>query len=183
MGANTFETMGRGRNAEAAFRTVVDQARHENGHGGYTGTIAEKHRFVMIDGPRRIDGETDSDYRKRINEYVEQLINNGDRRIDDKHGPAGCICVRQPESVVPLSKEKAEQVAKTRHGETATIETSRGEATLFVVVKKPGWGVNVQVAGGYRNALKTAQAQSADEARGMLFAADGEWVFFGWASS
>lgn len=31
-----------------AFLIAKDAAAHENGHGGYTGTLAEKHSYVMI---------------------------------------------------------------------------------------------------------------------------------------
>lgn len=81
MGANTFIDVASGANAQAAFNAVTDQARYENGHGGYSGTIAEKHDFVMI--PRRpgLSAEQDAD----------DLIEAGDPRIDDKWGPAGCF--------------------------------------------------------------------------------------------
>jgi hypothetical protein len=50
MGGNTFFTTAEGRTADDAFRTAVSQAQWEYGHGGYTGTIAEKASdgFVMI---------------------------------------------------------------------------------------------------------------------------------------
>jgi len=35
--------------ARAAFDGAVEDAKYEHGHGGYTGTIAEKQSFVMID--------------------------------------------------------------------------------------------------------------------------------------
>ena len=51
MGANTFETVGRGKTAQAAFTAAKSHAQWERGHGGYTGTIAEKHCFEVIDVP------------------------------------------------------------------------------------------------------------------------------------
>jgi hypothetical protein len=81
MGANTFFVRAKGSNARDAFNGARDDARWEHGHGGYTGTIAEKHEFTVIEVPA---GE---DARK----YAAKLIADDDERIDDKWGPAGCI--------------------------------------------------------------------------------------------
>jgi hypothetical protein len=68
--------------AKEAFRSAVDQARYEYGHGGYTGTIAEKGEFVMIG--------TAPD-KQAASQMADDLIDNEDQRINDKWGPAGCI--------------------------------------------------------------------------------------------
>lgn len=81
MGACTFRKIAIGKTAKEAFGNAVDDARYEHGHGGYTGTIAEKHSFTMITCPADVEPAA----------YADQLIENGDRRIEDKWGPAGCI--------------------------------------------------------------------------------------------
>jgi len=81
MGACDFCTTAKGKTAREAFRTAVDQARYEYGHGGYTGTIAEKDKFVMIPLPKD----------KEPADYAYELIEACDARIDDKWGPAGCF--------------------------------------------------------------------------------------------
>lgn len=48
MGACDFEEVGYGKTAEEAFRDAVAHAQYEHGHGGYSGTIAEKHGFVLV---------------------------------------------------------------------------------------------------------------------------------------
>jgi hypothetical protein len=45
MGASEFFTSASGKNVKEAFREATEDARYENGHGGYTGTIAEKHEY------------------------------------------------------------------------------------------------------------------------------------------
>lgn len=45
MGASTFVEVAVGPTVKEAFDRITDQARYEHGHGGYTGTIAEKHGF------------------------------------------------------------------------------------------------------------------------------------------
>lgn len=86
MGGCTFNDVVSGENARDAFNTVTEQARWENGHGGYTGTIAEKRDFILMDV---------SDAKR------EELVKTGWvewspddplwARVGDKWGPAGCI--------------------------------------------------------------------------------------------
>lgn len=45
MGGSEFFTQGEGKTPEAAFNAARDEAAWEHGHGGYTGTIAEKGWF------------------------------------------------------------------------------------------------------------------------------------------
>jgi hypothetical protein len=47
MGASTFITTAKGTTAQEAFDAAREEARYEHGHGGYTGTIAEKRTYVM----------------------------------------------------------------------------------------------------------------------------------------
>ena len=81
MGANTFETTARGKTVDIAFSNAKEDAYYEYGHRGYTGTIAEKDSFTVIPLPEG----------REAGEYSDELIDNGDPRIDDKWGPAGAI--------------------------------------------------------------------------------------------
>ncbi len=83
MGAHMFYKRADGEDAESAFRSAVKKAQYYHGHGGYTGTIAEKTSFTRI--PESEVGDTDP------TEYAGQLIDEQDSRIDNKWGPAGCI--------------------------------------------------------------------------------------------
>lgn len=84
MGATTFTTVAEGDTADEAFRFARIEAQYDRGHGGYTGTIAEKSSFTMI--ARNL-------VPKDALALAEQLIDDGDPRIDDKWGPAGCIAL------------------------------------------------------------------------------------------
>ena len=81
MGAENFSYTAKGKTAKEAFAAARSQAQYDHGHSGYSGTIAEKSEFVMIDVPAG----------KNPDEYAELLVHHGDERIDDKWGPAGCI--------------------------------------------------------------------------------------------
>jgi hypothetical protein len=88
MGATTFGTKSSGKTAKEAFAEAVQEARYMHGHGGYSGTIAEKRSFTMITPPSNV-GKTEKDLIK----YAWELIDKGDPRVDDKWGPAGCIAL------------------------------------------------------------------------------------------
>lgn len=81
MGATTFMVKEHGKSAKEAFERAQRQARYEYGHGGYTGTIAEKDSFTEITTPKEKDPV----------EFAYNLIDKDDPRISDKWGPAGCI--------------------------------------------------------------------------------------------
>lgn len=94
MGATNFTSTVRVSKAtsdEEAFNTARSYASHDSGHGGYTGTIAEKNSFVMIHRARSeasahrmaeqiIQSFGQPVYRKELTDLVE-----------DKWGPAGAI--------------------------------------------------------------------------------------------
>lgn len=66
MGACDFSVIIHARTAEEAFDIAVQEAQYEHGHGGYTGTIAEKSDFVMIE-------DTWKDIRQRFEKKVKFL--------------------------------------------------------------------------------------------------------------
>ena len=60
MGATTFITVGWGRGAREAFNAAVEHAQYEHGHGGYSGTIAEKHSFTLYHPPKGTRASVDA---------------------------------------------------------------------------------------------------------------------------
>jgi hypothetical protein len=86
VGAWAFEQYADGSDVAAAFRAARDAAVVEHGHGGYSGSIAEKHDYVVI--TRQVMDLHDA-YR-----LARELIERQDSRVDDKWGPAGAIPVR-----------------------------------------------------------------------------------------
>lgn len=51
MGAAQFESHGNGKSVHEAFNECVRRSEYDYGHAGYTGTIAEKEGYVLIDVP------------------------------------------------------------------------------------------------------------------------------------
>lgn len=85
MGAETFTQFGRGATLDAAFRDAVKEAQYQHGHGGYTGTLAEKSECVEIPPP--VESQADAVAR------AYALLEADDDRISDKWGPAGAVRV------------------------------------------------------------------------------------------
>jgi hypothetical protein len=85
MGGTTFTTRAKGKSAREAFDAAVSHAQFMHGHGGYSGTIAEKSSFVVIGLPMGQDPKA----------FVEHLLEDDDPRVSDKWGPAGCIKVAE----------------------------------------------------------------------------------------
>ncbi len=89
MGSYSFSTFNDGENLEQAFSDARDAAAWEHGHGGYTGTIAEKGEVVVIQRTPLAS--------KDAHALADEMITFGDPRIDDKWGPAGAIRIKDDE--------------------------------------------------------------------------------------
>ena len=84
MGANSFYTEVLDEaDVKVAFTKATRIAKFDKGHEGYTGSIAEKHDFVIV--TNKVCSTYDA------SELADRLVNEQDPRIDDKWGPAGAI--------------------------------------------------------------------------------------------
>lgn len=101
MGAENFVVRAYAPTAEEAFRQLVDQARYDYGHSGYTGTIAEKHDFVYLPEMEKIpeDMRVSACWEATCEsglpdpsplEPYQEIIKKANDRVDDKWGPVGC---------------------------------------------------------------------------------------------
>jgi hypothetical protein len=98
MGACDFYCEEIGADAKEAFEKAVKSAQHWNGHGGYTGTIAEKEcsGFRMVEMSDLPEGR---DIEDRAMLYMKNEYDNREKdrdlydetSIDSKWGPAGCV--------------------------------------------------------------------------------------------
>ena len=58
MGAEEFFQVEAGKDAREAFNRAVEQAQWEHGHGGYSGTLAEKGSFIELRVPSGVEPAT-----------------------------------------------------------------------------------------------------------------------------
>lgn len=84
MGAEVFMDVGRGKTVEKAFNQLVEDARYENGHGGYTGTIAEKTDYKSATSKV-------FESKQEAFDFAEKLMEDGNHWSDDKWGPAAYV--------------------------------------------------------------------------------------------
>lgn len=90
MGACDFtHSIDTDKDMQAAFDEAVADARYEYGHGGYTGTLADKDSVILV-------GEVET--WEEAEELSAVLLGmrdaEEDERISDKWGPAGAIKVK-----------------------------------------------------------------------------------------
>lgn len=85
MGATDFFCTVTAANAKKAFEKAKQDAKHEHGHGGYTGTIAEKHEFVVLRVPAGTDPK----------DFVNKVCDDESHGYEDKWGPALCVEVSE----------------------------------------------------------------------------------------
>jgi hypothetical protein len=83
MGSETFFTKSHAKFPKAAFQKAVKEAKHDYGHSGYTGTIAEKDSYQMVSYATFTTAEALA--------LAENLIDKAP--YYDKWGPAGCLRV------------------------------------------------------------------------------------------
>lgn len=181
VGADQFAVYAEGGDVDAAFDTVRDDARHERGAGGYTGSIAEKDGYIII-----INTVMDEHAAQQL---AEDLIENSDPRIDDKWGPAGAIPVRRPTRPVivdnlpgpaprlwqdldPPSLRTATQTARER-GLIRDGETVQHGRVVGHRPAGPAGAATYSTELTVHKGSDNLQAQTIPDC----------WLFFGWASS
>jgi hypothetical protein len=190
MGASTFEEYAWGKNPHEAFSAAHADACHEYGHGGYTGSLAEKSNFVVIDVPAKWKG-------KEV-QYASHLIEEGDRRIDDKWGPAGCILVESKDAIekVPYATtvERYDQkgtrkwetvfVVYSRGGGSSRTFTSQTEAEKFAKdwVKANNQTAKIRIEKRLVNGNQEIITISPKTKDVKVKGGQNKYLFFGWAS-
>jgi hypothetical protein len=180
MGGTTFTTDTiPGTDVERAFNDTRAEAQHEYGHGGYTGTIAEKNDYVIIRREPLPPAEAET--------LAERLLREDDERISDKWGPAGAI----PIAIRPTRAERAAIPPGWYDSDRDATTAALGSLTLAagetaVVPPRPLAGVQRYRAstpmGGKRNRFHVGADQSFEVTVEYGEPRHSGWLFFGWAS-
>jgi hypothetical protein len=87
MGACDFFNSASGKTVAEAFRTVTADARYEHGHGGYTGTIAEKHDYKSA-------SSTVFDSYDDAIAFANSKMDDDNHWCQDKWGPAAYVAYK-----------------------------------------------------------------------------------------
>jgi hypothetical protein len=190
VGASTFEQYADGAEVAAAFRTARADADVEHGDGGYSGSLAEKHDYVVI---TRQAMDRDDAYR-----LARDLITRQDPRIDDKWGPAGAIPVRTRTRTAvvddlsgtgtggDLSADTLADIAQIARqrglisdGETVIAGRLRSCTTPGSVARGEPHQAGATT---YRDGIAELTVAKAPDAFAAQTRPDG-WLFFGWSST
>jgi hypothetical protein len=132
-GGTDFSTFVQNPEPRAAFREAVEDARHESGHGGYSGTIAEKSDFEV----RRREPMTRDEARRFVDDDLEK---------NDKWGPAFAIPIAE-------AAKGAEKKFKVKI--PARDENSAREAANKIVQEKYVFGEGGKPAPGVSGVVKS----------------------------
>jgi len=87
MGATNFACIGKGKDAKEAFSNARSEALYEYGHGGYTGSIAEKDGFKLVTLT-----EAEKNSPNLFHAKIDELTDN---EFSDKWGEAGCVKMKE----------------------------------------------------------------------------------------
>lgn len=183
MGADNFETRATGRTAREAFRSAREEAGYESGHGGYSGTIYEKHEYVLFTLPPRLTV-------KRLLHLVseveyEGVADNWNLQQAKRYAataPKGQVrkakaALRQAERDHAKSVKRAERFWKALSPEVADLVRRVAE-----VANGDKWGPAAAVE---LRGKELAEYKAARKTYGYSPVKRGEkvFVFFGYASS
>ena len=197
-GANSFFTEGAGRTAEEAFSRACDEAAHEHGHGGYTGTIAEKHGFRLLTPPPGVKPERYARWVLHGRGYGDDSLTEV-KRVELK---AGDRCPKCKKGKVAMAEEEFQiQPARTPWGvkEYPPVKSlkpacdSCGAKGWDLYSESRGHGPDqkfyyskrVKIDEKYRAAVER-DSQTVDDKWGPAGAVQlgrGKWLFFGTAPS
>jgi hypothetical protein len=195
VGAAGFRQYADDPDPAAAFRAARQDARHEHGNGGYTGTIAEKDDYVIItDTPMGL---------RQAATLAADLMDRGDPRIDDKWGPAGAIAVRRltrkvtidhldgtttnPAELDPQALAHITKIAE-KHGLISQEETVKaGHLVAYQTAGRapawpsPSWSTVRRGPVTYTDGTAELTVRKDPTALSAQTVPDG-WLFFGWAT-
>lgn len=184
MGANWFQTYGRGKDVREAYNNAVQIADDEYGHQeGYSGQINCSSGYRDVTKEYKASG-------KSFNDYIDDQQNKL-----SKHQGAQAICVQEPKGNTNKIKSQVEHIVTpgtkkwllkyvvydssedymiascNTKGEAVTKAreyTEKNQCSTNICIEKT-------LEKGNRTVARITYKKSSDER-------EGKWLFFGWAS-
>ena len=149
MGADFFITAGEGATLKEAFAQALAQANWEHGHGGYSGTLAEKDSAAAMSTTLYWDDE--------VTQRCHDLMS--DERVDDKWGPAGALAhkrVTRTETVTVEGPHHTDWEAAAR----GAAHLAKGESIEGVRLRSQSAvpGLHVRESRTYEVSVRRAEA-------------------------
>jgi hypothetical protein len=134
MGANSFSTAAFGKTPQEAFHAAQDQARYEHGHGGYTGTIAEKYGFEQVALPKGVTLPSflkllDEAQELGYSEYMAERVRDHERMGVGARKTWGGKTLKQAQAEYEKQKRKEDRFW-TRVGKTPGLTEALKRAAM-----------------------------------------------------
>lgn len=189
MGCESFTNLVTGTDADTAFQSARDDALYEYGHGGYTGTIAEKGDFKVVTTTPMGENEAST--------YAEEHLDDA-----DKWGPALAIpvvtathdvMVTIDRVTVPTGDHQAQQEALVEEATKALRahrglrrgEKVTGVSTIQYEYQQAPFGrrVSAMTWTDVRARVTIARPKAALTPERVAQSTPDAWLFFGHASS
>jgi hypothetical protein len=180
-GGQDFASIGKGKSVQEAFDKACEQARYEHGHGGYTGSVAEKHSFVLITPPKGVEPERYAGWVQHVQPDWEEY-----QDVELKEGQACPKC----------GKGKIEFREKTYAGKHIGVVPTCSACgangfNLYSSIKGSGkeekffYSKASPIPEQYRNQIARDNQRIQDKwgPAGAIQFGPNEWLFFGTASS
>jgi len=145
-GGTDFSVFVRGTDPRKAFREAVEDARHEHGHGGYSGSIAEKSDFKL----RSSTPMTRDEAHAFIDKDIER---------NEKWGPAFAVPIAEGK----VLRESTKTVKVQAKSATFAAEEAR---KLLTSQARAGSTVEVAVEHGSIKALKAGSPPKVEKSKG-----------------
>lgn len=158
MGSTTFYTLAHGKTPNDAFRAAREQACYEHGHGGYSGTIAEKDGFTVIRESAKVIKERAA--------------------VKARKAKAKLAAEKARKPVDPWGVYDAEE-------EYRSARAARDSLKASMTRRKTGKAKDAQAAHEIAYALVEMRDRRIDDKwgdAGCIPVDDGSYLFFGWAS-
>lgn len=133
MGATDFTALSQHPDAETAFSAAIRDAQFDHGHGGYSGTIAEKSSYTILHNKPRS--------RAAAYRFAQDIMEDYDNRhvANDKWGPAAaipvCTTAKDEEREVSL-KVQADPEKKFQREDLERILRAEGVAKEGDVIQR-----------------------------------------------
>lgn len=140
MGATDFQTYAAGKTPADAFRAARENAQYQSGHGGYTGTIAEKGDFVHVPVPKGITlagfVKLMDDAEEHVGiEYLRETVRYARQHGQGARKKYGDKTLKQHEAELARAERRAEQFWTRVRGRGPGVEQALRRA-----LEVGGWG-------------------------------------------
>lgn len=168
MGATTFQTYGYGKDVREAFLQAKQDALYWSGHGGYTGTLAEKPGYHLFTLPPKVKPEkflhwiSEMAYEGEEDSYAKQAL----KQLESTRAPRG-----QGESYRKRKAELRKQIKEAERFRNSIPKEYLSTVIKAAAIYDDKWGnaIAFEVTGAAATKLKAADGHKGTHKKVFCF--------------